>query len=246
MWTNAIVDHEGFPSQAALNWSRTSLQTPAGRYVVRQRPFTWLWLYSHPAACCFLFLLLPVLRTVIKCASWVICVVAALAVLRWTNCWLHSCCVPIIAVFDLAPANRLGIDPLSPGWGGCVSMICWCGIGEKDDNEKKWEALRTIYSASCQNRISSSQLDHYTQDESWWVWLQVAGVAQCPAICNKLFRCCLVVTRDHLRFTTAEIAWLSDINSILFEGKDVYWWLSQIIPGKVHETDANNAVMLYS
>jgi hypothetical protein len=35
-------------------------------------------------------------------------------------------------------------DPLSPGRGGCVSIMYWCGRGEEDDNEKKWEALRTI------------------------------------------------------------------------------------------------------
>jgi len=46
--------------------------------------------------------------------------------------------------FDVAAANRLDIDLLSPGWGGWVSMICWCGIGEEDDNKKKWEVLRAI------------------------------------------------------------------------------------------------------
>jgi len=50
----------------------------------------------------------------------------------------------MIAGFDVAPANRPNLDPLLPGWGGGVSMICWVGIGEEDDNEKKWEALRTI------------------------------------------------------------------------------------------------------
>jgi len=52
--------------------------------------------------------------------------------------------VPRIAVFDVAPADRLVFDPLSHGGGGCVSMMCWCGIREEDDNERQWEALRTI------------------------------------------------------------------------------------------------------
>jgi hypothetical protein len=39
-------------------------------------------------------------------------------------------------VFDEAPANRLDFDLLSPGSVGCISMICWCGIAEKDDNKK--------------------------------------------------------------------------------------------------------------
>jgi len=77
-------------------------------------------------------------------ASWVVFLVDALAALRWTNWCLRSCCVPISNIFDEAPANQLDLDPLGPGWSGCVSMICWCGIDEEDDNEKKWEVLRII------------------------------------------------------------------------------------------------------
>jgi len=144
VWTNAYVDHGGFPLWQAMNWSCNSLQTPTVHYTVSWWLFTSIWIYPHPTACCLLFWLLPVLRTIFKCASWVICLVATLAVSRWTNWCLHSCCVRVIAVFDVAPANRLDIDPLSLGWGGCVSVIWWCGIGEEDDNEKPWEALRTI------------------------------------------------------------------------------------------------------
>jgi hypothetical protein len=52
--------------------------------------------------------------------------------------------VPISDVFDEAPANRPDLELLGPGGGGCISMSCWCGIGEEDDNEKMWEALRII------------------------------------------------------------------------------------------------------
>jgi len=52
--------------------------------------------------------------------------------------------MPMSDVLNVSPANQLDFDPLAAGWGGCVSMICWCGIGEEDDNEKKWEVLRTI------------------------------------------------------------------------------------------------------
>jgi hypothetical protein len=93
--------------------------------------------------------------------------------------------VPRISVFDVAPPNLPVFDPLSPGAGGCVSIMCWCGIGEEDDNERKWEALRTKLLASCQNGISSSQHERYAQDESYSGWLQVAGVSQRPAICNQ-------------------------------------------------------------
>jgi len=74
--------------------------------------------------------------------------------------------VPSISVFDEAPANRPVIDPLPPGGGGCVSMMCWCGIGVEDDNERKWEALRTIWLVPCQNGISCSQHDRYAYNES--------------------------------------------------------------------------------
>jgi len=141
---NVIIDHGGCPLRAAINSSHCSLWTPAERYTVSQRPFTSIWIYSHPTASCFVFWLLPVLRMIFKSVSWVICLVAALGALRWTNWCLRSPCVPMIGIPDVVPANRLDLDPLSPGWGGSVSMIWWCGIGEKDDNEKKWEALRTI------------------------------------------------------------------------------------------------------
>jgi hypothetical protein len=75
--------------------------------------------------------------------------------------------VPRILVCDEAPANLPVFNTLSPGGGCCVAMICWCGIGEEDDNERKWEALRTIYLASCQNGINSSQHDRYAQNESY-------------------------------------------------------------------------------
>jgi len=52
--------------------------------------------------------------------------------------------VPSISVLDVAPANLSVFDPLSPGGGGSVSMLCLCGIGEEDDNETMWKALRTI------------------------------------------------------------------------------------------------------
>jgi len=84
------------------------------------------------------------LQTILKSASWVIFLVAASPASRWTNWCLRSCCVPISDELNELPANRLDFNPLAADLGGCGSMICWCGIGEKDDNEKKWKVLRTI------------------------------------------------------------------------------------------------------
>jgi len=142
--TNAFVDHGSFPLGAAMNLLRSSLRAPAVCYMVNWPPIASIWIYSHPTACCFIFLLLQVLRIIFKCASWVICLVAASAASRWTNLCLRSCCVPRMSVVDVTPTNRPVFDPLSPGGRGYLSMMCWCGIGEEDDNERKWEALRTI------------------------------------------------------------------------------------------------------
>jgi len=142
--TNAFVDHGGFPLRAVIYSLLSSLRTPTVRYTVNWPPIASIWIHSHPTTCCFLCSLLPVSWTIFKCASWVICLVAASAALRWTNLCLHSCCVPTISVLDVAPPNLLVFDPLSPGGGGSVSMMCWCGIGEEDHNERKWESLRTI------------------------------------------------------------------------------------------------------
>jgi len=136
--TNGFFDHGGFALRAAMISLRSSLWTPAIRYMVNWPPIASIWIDSHPPVCCFLILLLPVLWTIFKCASWVICLVAASAASRWTNLCLRSCCVPRMCVCVVAPGNLPVFDPLSPGGGGCVSKMCWCGIREEDDNERKW------------------------------------------------------------------------------------------------------------
>jgi len=122
--TNACADHGCFLLQAATSWSRSSLRTSTVRYTINSRRFTMICICLHPTACCFLFLLLPVLWTIFKWASWVIFLVAASAASRWT-CWcLHCCCFPMSDVFDVSPANRLDFDPLAAGWDDCDSVIC--------------------------------------------------------------------------------------------------------------------------
>jgi len=141
---NTIVDHGGFLLRVEMNWSRSSLRTSGECYMVNWRPFTSILIYSHPIACCFLFLLQQVLWTILKCASWVIYFVAALAASCWTRWCRHSCCVPRIPVFDVPPTSPLEFNLLSRGGDGCASLMCWCGIGAQDDKEKKWDILRTI------------------------------------------------------------------------------------------------------
>jgi len=159
--------------------------------------FALTWIYSLPIACCFLFLLLPVLQTIFKCASWVIFLVATLAALRWTNCCLGSCCVPESDVLGVTPFDPPGSVPFSPVWGVCVAMICWCRIREEDDNENKWEVLRNIHFTTSQNEISNCQVAHFTQVKSRRVGLQSAGVSNGSAICNKSVWCCWFVYKDY-------------------------------------------------
>ena len=62
----------------------------------------------------------------------------------WTNWCLLSWSVPLGDVSDENPILRLDSDPVTSGWDVCVSVIAWCGIVVEGDNEKKWEALKTI------------------------------------------------------------------------------------------------------
>jgi len=142
--THTLISHGGFPLRATIDLSRSSLRTPPLRVTVNWWPFITICIYLHLNACCFLFLLLPVSQTICNCASWVLFLVAALAVSRWTIWCPHCCFVPMSNVFDIVPANRLDFAPLPHDCGGCVAMVWRCGTGEADDNEKKWEVLRTI------------------------------------------------------------------------------------------------------
>jgi hypothetical protein len=84
-------------------------------------------------------------------------------------------------------------------------MGWWCGIGEEDDNEKKWEVLRNIWLATMQKGIRSSQVICYTQVDCCCIWQEVAGNYHRPATHNMSVRSCKLVNRDQLRCLMAEI-----------------------------------------
>jgi len=109
--TEAFIDHGGFRLCAVIDWSHSSsLHTHTVRYMVNWRLITMICIYLHPIACCFWFLLLPALWTIFKCTSEGIFLVAASAALWWTNWCLHSRCVPMSDIFDIAPAKQLDFD----------------------------------------------------------------------------------------------------------------------------------------
>jgi len=178
-----------------MNWSRSSLCTLVVHYTVSWQLSTMIWIYKNQIAGCFISLVPLVLWTMFKCASWVILLVAALAVSQWTNWSLQSWYLPMSDIYDKVPIDQLDSDPLLTGWGVCVAMIWWCGIGEEDDNKKKWEVLRNIWSASCQNGLNRSQPVHYTQDESYWAWMKVAGVSTVPQFAMSRSHVVCLVTR---------------------------------------------------
>ena len=144
VWINAFINDGAFQLWAAIYCLLSFLRTRALHYMVNWRPFTSIWTYPHSTAYCFLFLLLPVLLAICKSGFRVICLVTGLAASMRTRGCQCVCCVPRIPVLDIPPAHGPEFEPHSPGRGGCVFMMCWCGIGEEDNNERQWEALRTI------------------------------------------------------------------------------------------------------
>jgi len=85
---------------------------------------------------------------------------------------------------------------------------------------------------------------------SSWILLRIgalritAGDSNGHAICSRSVRCCLFVYRDTSRWTTAVIACLIYIKDIFFDGKDIWWCLSQDIVGIFHESHSNHQVVL--
>jgi len=130
--TTAFVDHGGLPLWVAINWSWSSLRSPASvHYIVIRPPSTLSCSYIHPIACCSVLLLRPVIWTVIKCASWAIFSVAAIAESPCSNQCLFRCCVSARGSFDEAPVIQLDSDSITPGWGVCGAMTCGCGKREE-------------------------------------------------------------------------------------------------------------------
>ena len=125
--TNPMLGHDCFPLRAVINWSRSSLRTPAVHYMVSQPPSASIWSCSHPIACCFMLLCCQVFLTVLKCASCVIISVAAIAASRWTIWCLRCSCVSAGGALHEAPVVRLDSDPIAPGCGTCGAMTCCWG-----------------------------------------------------------------------------------------------------------------------
>jgi hypothetical protein len=113
---NTCIDHGGLPLQAAINWSGSSLRTPAVHNIVSWPPSTSIWSYPHLIRWGLVLFLHPVLRTILRYLPWAIFSVAAIAVSGWTNWCLHCCCVSARGEVDKAPVVQLESDSIAPGW----------------------------------------------------------------------------------------------------------------------------------
>jgi len=128
--TNALVDHGGFPLRVAMNWSRSSPCTPAAGYIISWLPYTTIRLYSHPIVRCIFISLLPILQTIMYCASRFVFAVPAFAVSQWAKSCLRCSWVSAGGILDEVPDVLLDSVPLSPCCGVCGAMICCCGREE--------------------------------------------------------------------------------------------------------------------
>jgi hypothetical protein len=115
-----------FPLREVINWSHSSLRTRAVRYILISPSSTQICIDSHLIACCFLFLLLPVVGTFFQCASRVIFLVATHAALWWTNWCLRCCCVSLRGALLETPVVRLDSTRSAPRGTVSGAMACGC------------------------------------------------------------------------------------------------------------------------
>ena len=119
-------------------------------------------------------------------------------------------------------------------WGGWS----WSEVGSPEDYKGSYKSKWNEWQPKCSSNSS-------------WIRLRIAalyiaaGGSNGPAICSKSVWCCLFVCRDISWWTTADIWFLIDMKRTFFDGKDVWWCLSQDIAGILHESHANHQVSMY-
>jgi len=225
-----------------MNWSRSSLRTPAVHYILSWPSSTQIWIDSHPIACCFVFFLLPVLGTFFKGASWVIFSVATIAASRWTN-WCRRCyCVLPSGSLCEAPVVRLDSAPITPGGSVSGAMACCCRNVRKMIKKRSGKCWR-LYS-ELQVKMEWVTANLHLQFKMNPAAYSCRGFQRSRDFSQSVW-CRLLVYRYTSRSTTADISCLIDIKRSFFDGKDVWWCLSQDIAGILLESQANYQVIMY-
>lgn len=241
--TNTFVDYGGLPLRAAINWWRSSLPTPAVDCIVSRPPSTLIRSYSYLIACSFPILPRLISSTVLQRASWGRFWVAAIAASWWTTLCLHYPCVPARGVFDEAPVVQPDSDSITPGWGVCgaITYCCWkCEEYDKQSG-KSWAIYRKL-----QVRMEWMTVNLHSllrlYPAAFSCELQVIPSVPRFAL-SWSDAVCVLVSRDTLEWTTAEISRLTDIKWKFLDGKDICWYFSQHLAWILPETQSNYHVM---
>ena len=153
--TNTLVDHGDLPLREVINWSRSPLCTPAVRHIFSWPSFTQIWIDSHPIAWCFLFLLLPVLRTFlnVRPGSW----------FRWLQLqrrsWLTGVCV--------AAESRQGAH--------CMKHLSFGSIQPQSHLEEVfreiWLAVVEVWGRWLRTEVGSAEDYIVSYKSKWNEWL---------------------------------------------------------------------------
>jgi len=215
---------------------------PAVRYILSRPSSTQIWIDSHQIACCFLFFLLLVLRTFFKSASWVIFSLATIAMSRWTHWCLRCCCFSPSGSLCEPPVVGLDSAPIAPGENHSRAMACCC---------RHMRMMITKRWGVCWRLNSELQVKMEWVTANLHIQLKVNPAAySCRGFQRSHYfiqsvGCFLLVYWDTSRWTTADISCLIDIKWSFFDGKDVWWCLSQDIAGILHESPTHYQVIVY-
>jgi len=240
--TNALIEDGDLQLRELINSSRSSLRTTAVRYIPRWPWFAQIWIDSHPIACYFLFLRLPVLHTFFKCVSWLLFSVASIAASRWTNGCLHCCGVLPSGALRETPVVRIDSASIAPGGSLSGAMACDCRNVRKMIKKRSGKCWR-LYSVLQVNMewVTANLHVRFKRNPAAYSCRRF----QRSRDYSKSVRCCLFVYRDTSRWMTADISCLIDINRSLFEEKDVWWCLSQDIARNLPESHTPYHVIMY-
>ena len=187
-------------------------------------------------------------RTFFECASWVIFVLATIALLRWTNWCLCCCCVSLSEELFKAPAVGLDLAQIASSGSVSGAMVCCCRNARK---------MITKRIGKCWRLYSELQVKMEWVTANLHVEFELNTAAySCTAYSCRRFqqscdfsmsvRWCLFVYRDILSWMTADISCLINIKRTFRNGKDVWWCLSPDIARMLTESHANYRVPMYS
>jgi hypothetical protein len=236
--TNAFIFHGGFPLWALMNWSHSSLLTPAVCYTVGWLSSTSIWIGSHSITCCIFYtccFLIYLLFSNVPPGSyfpWLqlqrCCELTGACVVTMSH-WVANCLKCLSSgLFRLQlHLVEVFLDP----W---LAVVEWWGRWSQKEVGSPGH-----YRVSYQSRCNEWQ-PTWTINSSWIHLRIAAGDANGPAICSKLVRCCVFICMDLSRWPTADISVLIDMFRTFSDRKDIWWCSPQEITRNLHESQSNH------